>query len=140
MTFGELTSGHRDVCSVGTPCRACVGKCGQMHCKTTFSSWVLLSFWLANGPFFGREGWWSGCYQLVGPGTLGLVVRKVSLVGLGSSFGWVGLEGWKGGRGGGGGGRGGGVVHLIVVHGYQGAEEDAEKLSLTDKLLQAVPA
>ena len=34
----------------------------------------------------------------------------------------------------------GGVVHLFVVYGYQGAEEDAEKLQLTDKLLQAVLA
>ena len=33
-----------------------------------------------------------------------------------------------------------GVVHLFVVHGYQGAEEDAERLLLTDKLLQAVLA
>ena len=32
----------------------------------------------------------------------------------------------------------GGVVHLFVVCGYQGAEEDAEKLRLTDRLLQAV--
>ena len=32
----------------------------------------------------------------------------------------------------------GGVVHLFVVYGYQGAEEDAEQLLLTDKLLQAV--
>ena len=32
----------------------------------------------------------------------------------------------------------GGVVYLFVVYGYQGAEEDAEKLQLTDKLLQAV--
>ena len=32
----------------------------------------------------------------------------------------------------------GGVVHLFVVYGYQGAEEDADKLRLTDKLLQAV--
>ena len=32
----------------------------------------------------------------------------------------------------------GGVVHLFVVYGYQGAEEDAEKLRLTDCLLQAV--
>ena len=32
----------------------------------------------------------------------------------------------------------GGVVHLFVVYGYQGAEEDAEKLRLTDHLLQAV--
>ena len=29
---------------------------------------------------------------------------------------------------------------LIVVHGYQGAEEDADQLRLTDKLLQAVLA
>ena len=34
----------------------------------------------------------------------------------------------------------GGVVHLFVVYGYQGAEEDAEKLRLTDHLLQAVLA
>ena len=34
----------------------------------------------------------------------------------------------------------GGVVHLVVVYGYQGAEEDAEKLQLTDRLLQAVLA
>ena len=34
----------------------------------------------------------------------------------------------------------GGVVHLFVVYGYQGAEEDAEKLQLTDRLLQAVLA
>ena len=34
----------------------------------------------------------------------------------------------------------GGVVHLFVVYGYQEAEEDAEKLQLTDKLLQAVLA
>ena len=34
---------------------------------------------------------------------------------------------------------GGGVVHLFVVYGYQGAEEDAEKLRLIDRLLQAVP-
>ena len=32
----------------------------------------------------------------------------------------------------------GGVVHLFVVYGYQGAEEDAEKLRLTGHLLQAV--
>ena len=32
----------------------------------------------------------------------------------------------------------GGVVHLFVVYGYQGAEEDAEKLRLIDRLLQAV--
>ena len=34
----------------------------------------------------------------------------------------------------------GGVVHLFVVYGCQGAEEDAEKLQLTDRLLQAVLA
>ena len=34
----------------------------------------------------------------------------------------------------------GGVVHLFVVYGYQWAEEDAEKLQLTDRLLQAVLA
>ena len=34
----------------------------------------------------------------------------------------------------------GGVVHLFVVYGYQGAEEDADKLKLTDRLLQAVLA
>ena len=34
----------------------------------------------------------------------------------------------------------GGVVHLFVVYGYQGAEEDAEKSRLTDRLLQAVLA
>ena len=34
----------------------------------------------------------------------------------------------------------GGVVHLFVLYGYQGAEEDADQLLLTDKLLQAVPA
>ena len=34
----------------------------------------------------------------------------------------------------------GGVVHLFVVYGYQGAEENAEKLQLTDRLLQAVLA
>ena len=34
----------------------------------------------------------------------------------------------------------GGVVHLFVVYGYQGAEEDAQKLQLTDQLLQAVLA
>ena len=32
------------------------------------------------------------------------------------------------------------VVHLFVVYGYQGAEEDAVELQLTDKLLQAVRA
>ena len=32
----------------------------------------------------------------------------------------------------------GGVVHLFVVYGYQGAEEDVAKLRLTDHLLQAV--
>ena len=32
----------------------------------------------------------------------------------------------------------GGVVHLFVVYGYQGAEEDAEKLQLTARRLQAV--
>ena len=32
----------------------------------------------------------------------------------------------------------GGVVHLFVVYGCQGAEEDADKLRLTDHLLQAV--
>ena len=32
----------------------------------------------------------------------------------------------------------GGVVHLFVVYGYHGAEEDAEKLRLTDSLLHAV--
>ena len=34
----------------------------------------------------------------------------------------------------------GGVVHLFVVYGYQEAEEDADQLRLTDKLLQAVLA
>ena len=34
----------------------------------------------------------------------------------------------------------GGVVHLSVVYGYQGAEEDAQKLQPTDQLLQAVIA
>ena len=34
----------------------------------------------------------------------------------------------------------GGVVHLFVVYGYQEAEEDADRLQLTDKLLQAVLA
>ena len=32
----------------------------------------------------------------------------------------------------------GGVVHLVVVYGYQGAEEDADQLLLNDKLLPAV--
>ena len=32
------------------------------------------------------------------------------------------------------------MVHLLVVYGFQGAEEDAEKLQLTDRLLQAVLA
>ena len=32
------------------------------------------------------------------------------------------------------------VVHRFVVYGYQGSEEDADKLFLTDKLLQAVLA
>ena len=34
----------------------------------------------------------------------------------------------------------GGVVHLFVVYGYQGAEQDAEQLKLADQLLQAVLA
>ena len=34
----------------------------------------------------------------------------------------------------------GGVVHLFVVYDCQGAEEDAEKLQLTDRVLQAVLA
>ena len=34
----------------------------------------------------------------------------------------------------------GGVVHLFVVCGFEGSEEDSEKLSLTDKLLRAVLA
>ena len=34
----------------------------------------------------------------------------------------------------------GGVVHLFVVYGYQGAEEDAEKLHVTGRLFQAVLA
>ena len=33
-----------------------------------------------------------------------------------------------------------GVVHLFVVYGCQGAEEDPEKLSLADRLLKAVLA
>ena len=33
-----------------------------------------------------------------------------------------------------------GVVHLFVVYGYQGAEEDPDQRLLTDKLLQAVLA
>ena len=33
-----------------------------------------------------------------------------------------------------------GVVHLFVVYGHQGAEDDADKLQLTDRLLQAVLA
>ena len=33
-----------------------------------------------------------------------------------------------------------GVVHLFVVYGYQGAEEDADQLQLTEKLLQSVLA
>ena len=32
------------------------------------------------------------------------------------------------------------MVHLFVVHGYQGSEEDADKLLFTDKLLRAVLA
>ena len=36
--------------------------------------------------------------------------------------------------------RKGGVVFLFAIYGYQGAEEDPEKLLLTDKLLQAVLA
>ena len=32
------------------------------------------------------------------------------------------------------------VLHLFVIYGYQGAEEDSEKLQLTDKHLQAVLA
>ena len=32
------------------------------------------------------------------------------------------------------------MVHLFVVHGYQGAEEDPDKLQLADELLQAVLA
>ena len=32
------------------------------------------------------------------------------------------------------------MVHLFVVYGYQGSEEDAEKLQLTDWLLQVVLA
>ena len=32
------------------------------------------------------------------------------------------------------------MVHLFVVYGYQGAEEDADQLQLTDRLLQAVLA
>ena len=34
----------------------------------------------------------------------------------------------------------GGVVHLFVVYGYQGAEDDSDQLLFTDKLLQAVLA
>ena len=34
----------------------------------------------------------------------------------------------------------GGVVHLFVVYAYQGSDEDADKLLLTDKLLRAVLA
>ena len=32
------------------------------------------------------------------------------------------------------------VVHLFVVYGYRDSEEDAEKLALTDRVLQAVLA
>ena len=32
------------------------------------------------------------------------------------------------------------MVHLFVVYSYQGAEEDADQLQLSDKLLQAVLA
>ena len=32
------------------------------------------------------------------------------------------------------------MVHLFVIYGCQGAEEDAEKLRLTDRFLQAVLA
>ena len=54
------------------------------------------------------------------------------LVGLRSFSGWVGLSEplfllVK-------------VVHLFVVYGYQGAEKDADRLQLTDKLHQAVLA
>ena len=34
----------------------------------------------------------------------------------------------------------GGVVHLSVVYGYQGSEEESQKLLLTDNLLGAVLA
>ena len=34
----------------------------------------------------------------------------------------------------------GGVVHLFVVYGNQGAEDDSDQLLLADKLLQAVLA
>ena len=33
---------------------------------------------------------------------------------------------------------GGRVMHLVVVYGYQGAEDDAEKLGLTNQLFEAV--
>ena len=32
----------------------------------------------------------------------------------------------------------GGIAHLFVIYGYQGAESDPEKLTLTDNLLAAV--
>ena len=33
---------------------------------------------------------------------------------------------------------GGRLMHLVVVYGFQGAEDDAEKHSLTDELFDAV--
>ena len=86
MSNEEPTSGHRDVCLVGTPGGASWVKDRQIDCKTTFSPQVDESFCLAKGPYFSSRGWWFGCSILVRPGigfqvlgVVGLVVYRLSL-------------------------------------------------------------
>ena len=200
-----------DAYSVGIPKRACGGKSGQNHCKTTVSPRENVFFCLVNGLFFfwevvvwmlhiGRArhpglgprvsipgelsiefadvgGWLTygdlamdSCAQFLAvvehriipsrARSVGHQLRRgqdtfpgghagVGVVSLGGaplalpsfvtpefreffSLGRVLRTTLPTGKG--------GVVHLFVVYGYQGAEDDAEKLRLTDRLLQAVLA
>ena len=111
-----------------------------------------MSWRLANERVFFSGGCWSGCVVSAGPGILGRWLEVpvdhllVEFVNVG---GWLanGDMAWDSGahflavaehrliRAG-----ARSVVHLFVVDGYQGAEEDSEKLSLTDKQLSAVLA
>ena len=60
MSNEEPTSGHRDVCLVGTPKRDTLGEIRHVF---LVSKKTLFFFW----------GWWCGCSTLVGPGVPGLV-------------------------------------------------------------------
>ena len=71
----EPTPCYRDAYSVGIPNRACGGKSGQMHCKTTVPPpWKMCFFLVSKRTlYFFWEVVVFGCCILVGLGILGLV-------------------------------------------------------------------